>query len=203
MKRIEDLPQFSVSTVEKKGTHSNDSTDFELSGTFDRIDGVREGRCWLLLPERDGLYGTLVSLDGTARTGVFRALEESIPELLGTKLPYLEARWKVVHVWMVVEPEWIWEKVRFEAQNARASKYQAKDVSIVEGQEVREWIKLERAEGRGGTSRHCPVYPDGRTNIGPVRPDGLVVGGWDHEHCELCSNHIDSGEFGYLDRSEH
>jgi len=202
-KRTEDLPQFSVSKVEKKGTHPNGYTDLELTGTFDRVDGVREGQCWLLLPERDCLYGDLTSLNNTSKTAVFRGSEESIPELVDTRLPYLEERWKAVHVWMVVEPEWIWDRVRFEAQDARASRYEAEDVSIIEGQEVKEWIKLERADGRGRTTKYCPVYPVGGADLPLARPDGLIPGGWSHEHCELCRNHIEAGNFGYVDRSEH
>lgn len=134
---------------------------------------------------------------------MFRGSEESIPELVDTRLPYLEERWKAVHVWMVVEPEWIWDKVRFEAQDARASRYEAEDVSIIEGQEVKEWIKLERADGRGRTTRYCPVYPVGGADLPLARPDGLIPGGWSHEHCELCRNHIEADNFGYVDRSEH
>jgi len=134
---------------------------------------------------------------------VFRGSEESIPELVDTRLPYLEERWKAVHVWMVVEPEWIRDKVRFEAQDARASRYEAEDVSIIEGQEVKEWIKLERADGRRRTTRYCPVYPVGGADLPLARPDGLIPGGWSHEHCELCRNHIEAGNFGYVDRSEH
>jgi len=109
---------------------------------------------------------------------VFRGSEESIPELVDTRLPYLEERWKAVHVWMVVEPEWIRDKVRFEAQDARASRYEAEDVSIIEGQEVKEWIKLERADGRRRTTRYCPVYPVGGADLPLARPDGLIPGGW-------------------------
>jgi hypothetical protein len=157
------MPQFHVSETKQGKTHSTGYIDFELQGTLDRLDGVTEGRCWLLLPERNCLIGDLSFVDPEAKTATFFTSEESVLSLTGSSLPYLDGRWQAYHVWMVVEPEWIWEKVLFQAVDATAERYKAAEVSIVDGQEVYEWIKIERADRKGNTERHCPVYPEGES----------------------------------------
>jgi len=203
VKRLEDLPQFRVSETKQGKTHSTGYIDFELLGTLDRIDGVTDGRCWLLLPERNCLIGDLNFVDLEAKTATFLTSEESLPDLTGSSLPYLDGRWQAYHVWMVVEPEWIWEKVLFQAVDATAERYRGAEVSIVGGQEVYEWIKIKRVDGKGNNERHCPVYPEGGVDLPDVGPDGIIRGGWTHEHCTLCKEHIDAGQYGYLDRGDH
>src|SRR5882724_1479656 len=102
VKRLEDLPQFRVSETKQGKTHSTGYIDFELLGTLDRIDGVTDGRCWLLLPERNCLIGDLNFVDLEAKTATFLTSEESLPDLTGSSLPYLDGRWQAYHVWMVV-----------------------------------------------------------------------------------------------------
>jgi len=201
--RVEDMPQFHVSETKQGKTHSTGYIDFELQGTLDRLDGVTEGRCWLLLPERNCLIGELSFVDPEAKTATFFTSEESVLSLTGSSLPYLDGRWQAYHVWMVVGPEWIWEKVLFQAVDATAERYKAAEVSIVDGQEVYEWIKIERADRKGNTERHCPVYPEGAVDLPDIGADGIIRAGWTHEHCTLCKEHIDVGQYGYLDRGDH
>ena len=203
IKTLEDLPHFQVSGITQGETYETGYTDFELSGSFDRIDGVTEGRCWLLLPERNCLIGDLKSLDPETKTAVYSTAEESIPKVVGLRLPYLHDNWQAYHVWMVVEPAWIWNEVVFQPTAATARRFRAEEVDIVDGQEVKEWIEIKSASGDSGRSRICPVFPDGRTNLPEIGPDGLISGGWDHEHCTLCRTHIEPGHTGYVDRSEH
>jgi hypothetical protein len=97
---------------------------------------------------------------------------------------------------MVLDPAWGWEMKRFEGADAFAEDYDAKEISVVDGREVRVWTKLEPAEGGEGASRHYPA----REQILPPSPERrLVAGTWDHEHCKLCRASIHAGEFGYCD----
>ncbi len=202
-KRLEDLPHFHVSGTKQGDTHPTGYIDFELSGTFDRIDGITEGRCWLLLPERDCLIGDLKSLDPEARTAIFFTSEESIPNLAGSSLPYLDGRWQAYHVWMVIEPEWIWNRVLFQAKDASARRFEADQVSIIDGQEVKEWVEIRKIGAESEGARYYPIFPSGQVDLPDAGPDGVIRGGWSHEHCELCRDHINSGQYGFLDRSEH
>jgi hypothetical protein len=203
LKQIEDLPQFHVSQTKQGETHSTGYIDYELQGTLDRMDGVTEGRGWLLLPERNCLIGDLSFVDLDAKKAAFFTSEEFTLNLTGSNLPYLDGRWQAYHVWMVVEPEWIWEKTLFHAVDATAEKYKATEVSIIDGQEVYDWIKIQRADGKGSMERYCPVYPTGGVNLPDAGPDGIIRAGWTHEHCALCKEHIDAGHYGYLDRGDH
>jgi len=102
-----------------------------------------------------------------------------------------------------MEPKWIWNKILFQPADAAGTRFQTEQVSMFEGQEVREWIKVKRSGGEGGVYRVYPVVPDGRIDLPDVGPDGVIRGGWDHEHCELCHAHIGPGDYGYVDLGEH
>jgi hypothetical protein len=108
-----------------------------------------------------------------------------------------------IHVWMVIEPEWIWRKALFQAADARARKFQAEQVSIIDGQEVKEWIEIRKVGSEDDGARYCPVFPNGSASLPEPGPDGIIEGGWSHEHCDICREHIESGEIGLLDRSGH
>jgi hypothetical protein len=96
----------------------------------------------------------------------------------------------------VRDPNWGWKRSQFQGTNAIAEDYEAKDVSIVGGREVRVWTKLEPTGASRGQSRHYPATDQTL----PVRSGTrLVPAGWGHEHCELCHDHIDAGMFGYCD----
>jgi len=84
-----------------------------------------------------------------------------------------------------------------------ARKILVPDISVVEGQEVREWIEVKKAGNDSHLSRYYPVSPEGRTILPYAGPDGIIKGGWDHEHCELCNAHIEADTYGYLDLGEH
>lgn len=202
MKTIRDLPHFLVTNVRPGQPRVDEYLSFDLSGTFDKIDGVREGRCWLLLPERDCLICDLESLDAIKRTAVLRTSEPSEPAVLGSSLPYVDGFWQAYHIWMVTEPEWIWEKATFRALDAFGRRFESDEVQIVDGQEVREWVEITKGE-QGEKGRYYPVYPGKPLCFDVGGETGLVKGGWDHEHCELCNEHIEPGETGYFDRGDH
>jgi len=204
MKRLEDLPHFLIVGIKQGATQPNGYSDFALSGVFDKVEGVREERCWLLLPERDCLIGDLRGLDPEAKTAVFfiySTSETKKPDVHGSKLPYLDGYWQAYHVWMVLEPEWIWKPLAFQSRDAVGRRFQADEVQVIDGQNVSEWIEVKDTAGRGNR-RYYPVYP-GRQAPFLIRPDSVIAAGWDHEHCELCRSHIESGERGYVDPSGH
>lgn len=202
-KRLEDLPQFRIAAVSQLQIHDDGKIDLEIRGTFDRINGIHEGSCWLLLPERECLMGDFKFEDVDAKQALFFTSERTIPNLIGLSLPYLSGRWESYHVWMVIEPKWTWNRVLFQASDARARRFQEQGVSIVDGQEVREWIEIRKIGEENEGSRVYPVFSSGEVDLPAVGPDGIIKRGWSHEHCEICSRHIDSGQYGYRDLGGH
>jgi len=202
MKRVEDLPHFLVTGIQKAESHNTGYAEFELLGVFDKVDDVREGRGWLLLPERKCLIGDLISLDLAAKTAVFLTAERPDPDVVGAKLPFLDGYWQAYHVWMVVEPRWSWMPVIFQARDAVGRRFQAEDVQLIDGDEVKAWIEVKEMAAQSGKSRYYPVHPDPVTALS-TNADGTIAGGWDHEHCELCNTHIEPSDRGYVDPSEH
>lgn len=141
----------------------------------------------------------LKSFDKQTRTAILTCDEKEEPKILGLELAYLSSYWQNFHVWMVLDPDWGWQRRQFQGTDAVAEDYETKDVSIVEGREVRVWTKLEPAGTSRGQSRY---YPAADQTL-PVRSDTrLVPGAWGHEHCELCNEHIDAGMFGFCDPDE-
>jgi hypothetical protein len=100
---------------------------------------------------------------------------------------------------MVLDKQWGWQHVRFQAVDAVATTYQAKDVSMVDGREVQTWTKLQRADKHTSTERYAPAAEQASLSGGAQQ---VIPGGWDHEHCQLCRGHIDHGDFGYRDQDE-
>lgn len=202
-KTINDLPHFRVSAINSSDTRE---TDFELAGVFNRPAAVKEGSCSLLLPGKDvliGLNGELRFQDSTAGTALFQTSEESMPDVIGLNLTYLDSKWKPYHVWMVIEPRWKWNRTLFHATDAVARIVEGKGVSVVSGEEVKNWIEIKRSGKGGPLSRFYPVLSSGKAVLPPVGPDGVIKGGWDHAHCELCNTHINAKNYGYLDLGEH
>lgn len=149
-----------------------------------------------------GLFGELRFLQIAERTAMFHTTEESMPEVLGRELTYLKEPWKPHHIWMV-DPRWTWKRTLYQAKDVISRTIRDNKVSIVDGQEVWDWIEIKRLAEKAGDSRYYPVFPDGRTTLPPAGPDGVIKGGWDHEHCELCEAHVDAGKYGYVDPGEH
>ena len=200
-KTVEDLPHFAVSSVERgdKRHPAAEYDEFKLHGTFDQLSGVREGRCWLLLPRRDCLIGDLESLDSHARTAVFVTFEKSLPGLVGRQLAYADGYWQAYHVWMVTEPSWGWIRILRERSDVIAEVFESETSQTIQEQEVKTWIRVKETGKRHGRERICPVFSgDLQAQI-----DAVTATGWDHEHCELCSTEIRAGDHGFVDADEH
>lgn len=198
-KTLQDFPQFIVSAVRGGETSAAGYTRIELDGKFDRtIANIDPHWFWLLFGERDCLCATLRSLDKETGKAILTCELKDEPRVVGESLAYLSPYWQAHHVWMVLDPSWGWEKKQFQGLDAVAEEYEAKDVSVVEGREVKVWTKLEPVDRRG-LSRH---YPASNQSSPPGHESRLIPAGWDHEHCDLCKAHIDAGGFGYCDRQD-
>jgi hypothetical protein len=201
IKTVADLPHFAVSSIERgeKRHPAADYIEFKLHGTFDHLAGVREARCWLLLPQRDCLVGDLESLDSRARTAVFVTFEKSPPDLVGGELPYVYGYWQAYHIWMVTEPSWGWKRALLQRGEVVAEVFESERAETIQGQKVKRWIRVKETGQHRGKERAFPVFS------GDLQPqiDAVTVTGWDHEHCELCSAQIRLGDHGFVDADEH
>jgi hypothetical protein len=208
-KTLEDFPKFVVADVRRGPMSENGYHSFELEGRF---DSIHEGGCdeiieeigsdwfWLLFGRRGFLRPMVKSFDKETGTAILDCLEDEEPNGVGRELAYLSPRWQAFHVWMVFDPAWRWERKQFQGIDAVAEDYEAKDASIIDGREVRVWTRMEPTGAGRGQSRHYPAADQAL----PVRTGTrLISGGWDHEHCELCNEHIDAAMFGYCDLSGH
>src|SRR5258708_7311491 len=144
-KTLEDFPKFHVTALRRGPTVNEGYIFFQLEGCFDQHikiapDGLRW--FWLLFGERGCLCATVNSLDEETKvaTLVFEAIEE--PNVLGCSLAYLSPHWQAYNVWMVLDPDWHWEKKKFLGMDAIAEKFESNDISIIDGREVKVWTKL-------------------------------------------------------------
>jgi hypothetical protein len=204
-KTLDDFPKFVVTAVRRLPVSDNGKQWFELEGRIDatledRFDEIMKeegGRWfWLLFGESECLCPELKSFDKQTRTAILSCDEDETPTLLGSELAYLSPYWQAFNVWMVLDPNWGWERRQFLGSDAVAETYEADDVSIVEGREVRVWTKLSPTGGSSGQSRYYSAADETLSSGSGPR---LVPGGWDHEHCQLCNEHVDAGMFGYCD----
>lgn len=197
-KTLDDFPSFTVTCVRRGETFPMGYTEFELGGTFgklNQIKGIESAWFWLLIGEHDCLCAQVRSLDKDTGAALVTCDRQKMPDILGEKLFYLSPYWQAFNIWMVLDPNWGWERVQFQTADAVAENHEAPDISIVDGREVRKWTKLERADKKGHVSRYYPAQDQSSTEASPK----TIPHGWDHEHCDLCRVHINAGVFGYRD----
>jgi hypothetical protein len=207
-KTLDDFPKFLVTALRHSAMSDAEYQWFEIEGRYDdaletQFDKIVDGKgpqwFWLLFGERGCLCPMLKSIDKQARTAILTFQEKKEPNVSGLELAYLSSYWQSFNVWMVLDPDWGWEKGLFQGTDAIAEDYEAENASILEGREVRVWTKLEPAGGSGAQSRHYPATDQTLPVRSGIR---LIPGAWGHEHCELCKEHIDAGMFGYRDPDE-
>lgn len=197
-KTLNDFPYFVVTSVRRGQTSPLGYTEFELEGTFGRLNqirGIESTWFWLLIGEHDCLCAQVRSLDKDTGAALVTCDREKMPNILGEKLFYPSPYWQAFNIWMVLDAKWGWKRVQFQTVDAVAVSEESPEVSIVDGREVRKWTKLERADKKGHESRYYPAQDQGSTDQSVQE----VSGGWNHEHCTLCNEHISSGSFGYCD----
>jgi hypothetical protein len=197
-KKIEHLPHFFVSAVK---VAEKSAECFELAGVFDQTENVAEGRCSLLLPDVDvltALAGYLEFQNQEERAARIYTPGKRQPDVVGQPLIYVPAKWDPLQVWMVALPTWRWTKSLFHASDAIGEIVKDNKVSVVDNEEIKDWIKI-RPKGRDTSlARYYPVFPSEKFSL-QIQADGTIKDGWSHAHCELCDAHIDTGHLGYID----
>ena len=197
-----------MTAVRPGGVPDDGYASFEIEGHYDavlegRFDQMIEGTgaqwFWLLFGERGSLCPKSEVFRQTNQDRDPDCQEKEEPKILGLDLAYLSPYWQAFNVWMVLDPSWGWQRKQFQGTDAFAEDYEAKDVSIVDGREVRVWTKLRPTGMDRWQSRH---YPAADQTLPVSSGERLVVGAWGHEHCELCNEHIDAGMFGYIDPAD-
>jgi hypothetical protein len=199
LKSLADFPQFLVFAVRRGETSADGFTRFELDGKFDRvIHEIDPHWFWLLFDERGHVCATLQALEDETLVATLSSNETDEPQVKGKTLAYLSPRWQAYNVWMVLDPNWGWERRRFYGADAVAEDYDAGEIAHVGDRDIRVWTKLELTGELAGASRH---YPAGDQTLPPNPQPRLVPGGWGHEHCDLCRSHIEVAEFGHCDQN--
>jgi len=198
-KTLEDFPKVVVAALRRGPTGDAGYTFFELEGHLDQhINVAPDGPqwFWLLFGKRGSFCASVQSLDKGTRVAALTFEARELPDIVGHALAYLSPYWQAYNVWMVIDPDWGWEKKKFLGMDAIAEDFQSKDTSIIEGREVSVWTKLSPISVQRGQSRYYPAADETSTLESKVR---LIPSGWDHEHCELCNSHIEMGMVGYCD----
>jgi hypothetical protein len=168
--QLPDLPQFTI--VETALTQGS----WVLTGHFNHLTGVEEGRSWLYVSRADSLIGELFNLERESRTARFDTYDHTRPAAAveGHTLPWFEGTWHdAAHVAVVLDRTHLWQSVRFEATDALARR---------DG----EWRRLRSAAGAQ-----------------PEADEVLVPGGWDHEQCWFCTRDIRPGRMAVTDAEGH
>jgi len=186
-KRFDELPVFLVPSI----SGSEIPGKSRVAGVFDGLEGVKEGPGYLLwsAPDfMDSVWGEVTELAADTRKAIFLA-DAEIGDWNPTPgaLRYLSDIRKPAQVWMISVPTWQFEQRVFQACDAFAAK-RPPDAAPPPptGEAVQFWLELTSTESPDNKR----YYPNRQL------PEGLVSGGWDHEHCELRGGHIDPGQAG-------
>ncbi len=176
-KRLEDLPQFTT-----------------LTGIFDRIDGIDFGMwCWLLLPGNDCLCGDLQIVDKESRQCTFQTLRQKATATVGQTLSHLSPYWQAFNIWMVLDPNWGWRRMRVTQTGVEVESKPVTEETWVGRRKVTGWAEVKRVGG-GAIVRYVPLFGKAKR---PLNRKSLSQ--WGHETCTLCHSHVDEGKYGYLD----
>jgi hypothetical protein len=149
----------------------------QVHGRFDRLEGVgQSGK--LRLCRGEYVWVDLAIVDRSTRTVlVTDARDPDVAKLrVGERYTWFHDYWQAPFVEAIADESNEWRRFRFQATDAQYFK---------QGNAIG-WQEL------GGR------LPDGAVPLN-VKP-----GGWDHEHYELCSKHIDAmNPIGYTDAEGH
>jgi hypothetical protein len=127
-KTLDDFPKFIVAAVRRGATSDDGYTRFELEGKFDRvIEKIDPHWFWLLLGERECLCASLKSLDKETEVAILTCDQKEEPKILGQAVAYLSPYWQAFNVWMVLDPNWGWERTQLmlSLRNMNRKRYQS------------------------------------------------------------------------------
>ena len=144
-----------------------------IHGRFDRMDGVRNGG-YFRIARGEYAWANLVVLDAAAGNVTFTG--ERDPDVArlrpGQRYTWLDDYWQAPLVEAIADEETRWRQVRF---NPRDAAY-------------------FRQNGVVGWRPAGDPLPEGAVET------YIVPDGWDHEHCDLCGQHVDpENPIGYED----
>jgi hypothetical protein len=136
-----------------------------LFGRFDRLDGVRMAGCFRLARGKYA-WANLQLIDSASGQVVVSDARDPDVALLcaGERYTWFDDYWPAPLVEAIADETTNWRRFTFHASDAE---YFRQGSAVV-------WQQL------GGAA------PEGAVQLG-VRPNG-----WDHEHCDLCGDHIDA-----------
>ena len=137
-------------------------------GRFDHLTNVTECRSWLL-QGINSYHGDLEQLDPVTRTAVFQCWEEEFDdEIFYRGLTWSSAHHNAEDLLQVADETANWLRTEFQVSDAVATPNE------------NGWRSLRK------------IKPAEEIPLGSH--DYLVEGGWDHEHCFICWDHIDEDE---------
>ena len=153
------------------------SDELQLRGRFTHLNGVQLGPSALYCGDAQW-PGELVECNRDSREALFTAplwvLRDRIS--VGSTVPWLPDGWQYFHVNLVTAPTSAWNRRDFVASDAQ---------------------HFRVGNAHGWAKAGAKLEPDHElTHVEP--------GGWDHEHCEICSARIGSGGMteGYVNESD-
>jgi hypothetical protein len=135
-----------------------------VRGHFDRIDGVG-GSGWFRVSSQHFFVASLEQIDpSSGGVAVSLTREEDDGLSIGQRLPWFDGRWPAPVVQAIVDESYGWKPVVFKASTA---------------------VHFQLGNKRGWGKKGTPLI------------NGEVVvrhepGGWDHEHCSVCDDRIDT-----------
>lgn len=112
-KALDDFPKFEVTALRRGPTAKEGYTHFELEGRLDstiEIESSGPQWFWLVFRERGYLCAGVQSCNTETNFAVLTFEAKDEPDIVGRTLAYLSPYWQGFHVWMVLDPNWGWEK---------------------------------------------------------------------------------------------
>lgn len=149
-----------------------------LVGRLSHLRGVRNAGACLYRSATASMHGVVATPPAVAGDPVaFRTCDVALaPELrVGSVYPWVDGYWQAYHIAMILAGQW--EPRRFQSTPARYFR-----LAGVTGWQPVDAPLMEGAEDLG-----------------------VRVGGWDHEHCELCRRSIKAADDAdaYVDPADH
>jgi len=193
-KRLEDLPQFTIKEIKSGQVGPDGYGHYTLTGVFDKIKGIDFSMwCWLLLPGNDCLCGHLQIADEGSREYTFHTMRQEMTAKVGQSLAHLSPYWQAFNVWMVLDPNWGWRRMKVAEAKVEVQNKPVTEETWVGRKKVTGWAEVKRVGG-GPITRYVPLF--GRAKQ-PLKRKSLSQ--WGHETCTLCHSHIDAGKYGNVD----
>lgn len=145
-----------------------------LFGALTRVPELGNGAIRLYVPN-ESFWGTMDGISRESKTATLWTSDwkPDGPVQIGTSWPVIDACWRLEFIDAILNPEHPWKRVKFIPRDAQ---------------------HFEESGRRGWAPAAQPLSEN-------ATPLHIELGGWDHEHCEICMQTIGHGgdAFGYVD----